>query len=225
MKKTKEDSEKTRQRIIDAGITIFSENWYESVKMSDIAKKAGITRGAIYWHFKNKMRLFIEIHKLVIEESTEIINKSFEQGETTQEKLFFALKNIMLKFSNDKNLRAMIKVININQSVFNKKEFKDWHNKYKKEKEIVFIELFNKAVGLNIGEFICENTSSVELISIAAYLQGLINVLVYKRETGSSIKKLDGDDISKLINIFLYGLFNNIPNTKPNKNKGELNAH
>jgi len=219
LKKTKEDSEKTRQDIIDAGITIFSENWYGSVKMSDIAKKAGITRGAIYWHFKNKMSLFIEIHKLVIEELTGIISKSFEEGETVQEKLFFALNNIILKFYNDKNLRTMSKVLNINQSVFDKKEFKEWHIKYHKEKQLFFFELFNKAVGLNIGEFICEKKSFIELISIAAYLQGLISILMYKKEATINIKKLDSDDISKLINIFLYGLFNNIPEAIPNKVK------
>ena len=211
MKKTKEDSEKTRQHIINAGITIFSENWYESVKMSDIAKKAGITRGAIYWHFKNKMYLFIEIHKLVVEEVTLIINKSFAQGETAQEKLFFSLENIILKFYKDKKIRAMCKVLTINQSVFDKKEFKEWHDKYHKEKELVFYDLFNKAIGLNIGEFICENKSSIELISIAAYVQGLINILIYKKEPGINIKKLDIADISRLIKIFLYGLFNNIP--------------
>ena len=222
MRKTKEDSEKTRQDIIDAGIAIFSENWYASVKMSDIAKKAGITRGAIYWHFKNKMILFIEIHKLVAEEVTAIISKSFTEGEETiQEKLFSALKNIILKFYNDKRLRTMSKVLNINQSVFDKKEFKGWHTKYQKEKRLFFSELFNKSIGINIGEFICEKKFFVEFLSIAAYLHGLISIL----EESISMKKLDNDDISKLINIFLYGLFSHLPTTLPGKNKGESNAH
>ena len=211
LRKTKEDSEKTRQDIIDAGISIFSENWFDSIKMSDIAKKAGITRGAIYWHFKNKMVLFIEIHKLVSEEITAIISKSLAEGETVQEKLFSTFKNIILKFYNDKKLRTMCKVWDINQSVFDKKEFKEWNIKYHKEKRLFFSELFNKSIGINLGEINCEKKSFIELISIIAYLRGLLDILIYKEEVGIKMKKLNDEDISKLINIFFHGLFNHIP--------------
>ncbi len=206
MRKTKEDSEKTRQDIIDAGIAIFSENWYDSVKMSDIAKKAGITRGAIYWHFKNKMDLFIEIHKLVEEDITAIISKSIIEGETIEEKLFSTLKNIIVKYYKDKKLRTMSKVMTINRSVFDKKEFKEWNTNYHKEKELFYFDLFNKSLGINISELICEKKSIIEIVSIIAYLQGIIDILVYK-DSGVNIKKLEDEDISKLINIFLYGLF------------------
>ncbi|MCH3846997.1 multidrug efflux transporter transcriptional repressor AcrR, partial [Campylobacter jejuni] len=35
-----------------------------STSLAEIAKAAGVTRGAIYWHFKNKSDLFSEIWEL-----------------------------------------------------------------------------------------------------------------------------------------------------------------
>nr|WP_314263263.1 multidrug efflux transporter transcriptional repressor AcrR [uncultured Moellerella sp.] len=57
-RKTKQQAEITRQEIIDAAITTFSERGVSTTSLADIAKAANVTRGAIYWHFKNKADLF-----------------------------------------------------------------------------------------------------------------------------------------------------------------------
>ena len=53
-RKTKEEAEKTRESIIDSAIQIFSDQGIARTTLAEIAKSAGVTRGAIYWHFKNK---------------------------------------------------------------------------------------------------------------------------------------------------------------------------
>lgn len=58
VRKTKEDAEVTRQRIICAARQAFLEKGVSRTSMEQIASKAGVTRGAIYWHFKNKTDLF-----------------------------------------------------------------------------------------------------------------------------------------------------------------------
>ena len=57
-KKTKEDAEKTRQRLLDAAEQLFGEKGVSRTSLSDVAEAAGMTRGAVYWHFKNKGELF-----------------------------------------------------------------------------------------------------------------------------------------------------------------------
>lgn len=57
-RKTKQQAEETRQEILDAAIKTFSERGVSATSLADIAKAAGVTRGAIYWHFKNKVDLF-----------------------------------------------------------------------------------------------------------------------------------------------------------------------
>lgn len=60
-RKTKQQALETRHQIIDAAIERFSEFGVSATSLADIATAAGVTRGAIYWHFKNKTDLLNEI--------------------------------------------------------------------------------------------------------------------------------------------------------------------
>ncbi|TNV21749.1 TetR family transcriptional regulator [Buttiauxella sp. B2] len=60
-RKTKIEALKTRQHLIDVAITLFAKNGVSSTTLGDIADAAGMTRGAIYWHFDSKVSLFNEI--------------------------------------------------------------------------------------------------------------------------------------------------------------------
>jgi|SRR5687768_6941194 len=56
-RKTKENAELTRQRLIDAARRVFLARGVSRTTMEHIAAEAGVTRGAIYWHFNNKIDL------------------------------------------------------------------------------------------------------------------------------------------------------------------------
>jgi TetR/AcrR family acrAB operon transcriptional repressor len=58
VRKTKEDAELTRQRIIDAARTVFLTRGVSRSTLEHIAAEAEVTRGAVYWHFKNKTDIF-----------------------------------------------------------------------------------------------------------------------------------------------------------------------
>ncbi len=60
-RKTKAEALKTRQHLINVAITLFAKNGVSSTTLADIADAAGMTRGAIYWHFDSKVSLFNEI--------------------------------------------------------------------------------------------------------------------------------------------------------------------
>ncbi len=57
-KKTKEEALETRSMILDTAECVFNEKGVSGTTLADIAAAAGVTRGAIYWHFKNKADLF-----------------------------------------------------------------------------------------------------------------------------------------------------------------------
>ncbi|MBI6548757.1 multidrug efflux transporter transcriptional repressor AcrR [Xenorhabdus lircayensis] len=63
-RKTKQQAQQTRQQIIEAAIKTFSERGVSATSLSDIAIAAGVTRGAIYWHFKNKTDLLSIVCKM-----------------------------------------------------------------------------------------------------------------------------------------------------------------
>ena len=55
---TKAEAAQTRQEIIDAARRVFHERGVSRTSMENVAQAAGVSRGAIYWHFENKAALF-----------------------------------------------------------------------------------------------------------------------------------------------------------------------
>ncbi|MBB1473509.1 TetR family transcriptional regulator [Luteimonas sp. MC1782] len=53
-RKTKEEALVTREGILDAAEACFREHGMSRTSLEAIAVRAGVTRGAVYWHFKNK---------------------------------------------------------------------------------------------------------------------------------------------------------------------------
>ena len=45
---------KTKQRILDVAVTYFTLYGYEGTNLEAIGKEAGLTRGPLYYYFKNK---------------------------------------------------------------------------------------------------------------------------------------------------------------------------
>ncbi len=58
VRRTKQAAEETRSLILDAAEQVFRDKGVTRTSLTDIASQAGVTRGAIYWHFANKAELF-----------------------------------------------------------------------------------------------------------------------------------------------------------------------
>jgi len=57
-RRTKEDALATRERLLDTAELLFQRQGVSRTSLNDIAAAAGLTRGAIYWHFADKADLF-----------------------------------------------------------------------------------------------------------------------------------------------------------------------
>ena len=55
------DSAATRRLIVDAAAALFSERGYATASLSDIVGAAGMTKGAVYWHFPSKEEIALDI--------------------------------------------------------------------------------------------------------------------------------------------------------------------
>jgi len=55
------DPDGTRDRILDAALDVFASKGYHSTKMDEIVEHSGTSKGAIYFHFPNKERLFLAL--------------------------------------------------------------------------------------------------------------------------------------------------------------------
>ncbi|WP_372797396.1 TetR family transcriptional regulator [Pontiella sp.] len=75
MRRTKEDADKTRAAILKAALKVFYKKGVSRSTLADIGQAAGVTRGAVYHHFKDKVDLFLQL-------SAEITNSRHFNPET-----------------------------------------------------------------------------------------------------------------------------------------------
>jgi len=60
-RKRSEKSAARRTAIVDAALQEFSTRGFEAARLDDVAKRAGVAKGTIYLHFRDKEALFQEI--------------------------------------------------------------------------------------------------------------------------------------------------------------------
>ncbi len=66
-----EQSEATRNALLDAARSLFGERGFAAVSTEEIVQAAGVTRGALYHHFKDKQDLFTAVVERVEQEILE----------------------------------------------------------------------------------------------------------------------------------------------------------
>ncbi|OZU87016.1 TetR family transcriptional regulator [Virgibacillus indicus] len=73
MKKNKAETERTIQSLIEIARQHFTEYGYANIALERVVKEAGLTRGALYHHFKNKKGLFLAVFEAVQKEVGEYV--------------------------------------------------------------------------------------------------------------------------------------------------------
>ena len=75
-------SERTKLHIIQTVAPIFNRNGYVGMSLSKITSATGLTKGAIYGHFKDKEALASEAFKYSVRLIMKDLNKHVEKGKT-----------------------------------------------------------------------------------------------------------------------------------------------
>ncbi|MBR1604740.1 MAG: TetR family transcriptional regulator [Alphaproteobacteria bacterium] len=85
-RRTKEEAEQTRKDILQAALNMFCEKGYTATTLDEIAKSIHLTKGAVYWYFRNKPDI---LKALIIEdfEATRAQLESFMPAPQTLEDL------------------------------------------------------------------------------------------------------------------------------------------
>jgi TetR/AcrR family acrAB operon transcriptional repressor len=79
-RRTKEEAQETRTRILDAAERVFYDKGVANASLEEIASAAQVTRGAIYWHFKDKAELFDAMMQRVVLPVEEMLEGSGCRG-------------------------------------------------------------------------------------------------------------------------------------------------
>ena len=103
VRKTKEDTEQTRLAIMDSALQTFYEKGFSRTTFDEIAKRIDMTKGAVYWHFKNKTDVIVAIIKQRIAQS---------DSDTYKVNTIDELKNAIIKraqhIENDKKIKDFL---------------------------------------------------------------------------------------------------------------------
>lgn len=69
----------TRERIIASAARVFARKGYHGASLDEVAADAGLTKGAVYWHFQSKADLFLALLDARFQRDTAEIAGSFDQ--------------------------------------------------------------------------------------------------------------------------------------------------
>jgi TetR/AcrR family acrAB operon transcriptional repressor len=81
VRRTRDEAAETRAGILDAAERVFQKRGVSHTSLEDIAHHAGVTRGAIYWHFKNKSEVFCAMVDRITLPMEDIVARSGEDDE------------------------------------------------------------------------------------------------------------------------------------------------
>ena len=79
-RKTKAEAEETREKILDAAEQLFFAHGVMQTSLEQVAEEACVTRGAIYWHFSDKVALFKALHERVRLPQEDMVERAAADG-------------------------------------------------------------------------------------------------------------------------------------------------
>ncbi len=111
-RKTKAEAEETREKILDAAEQLFFARGVMQTSLEQIAEEAGVTRGAIYWHFSDKVALFKALHERVRLPQEDMIVQAVADGHPDPLALLEQLSlDLMKRLTTDPQLMRVYTIL------------------------------------------------------------------------------------------------------------------
>lgn len=111
--------QKTKQNILETAMRLFTEKGLENVKVEDVVKEVGVTRGAFYHYFKSREELIAGVMYKSFEDDNPYLLAYKQKGLNALEKLRFAAKlSIRSHMDTSESMRAQIKQLANDPIVF-----------------------------------------------------------------------------------------------------------
>lgn len=174
VRRTKEEAQVTRSLILEAAEKAFYERGVARTTLADIASLAGVTRGAIYWHFSNKADLVQAMLDSIQEPLEEMAKASESEDEADP---LGCMKNLLIHLFHEVALDP--KTRRINEILFHKCEFTDEMCDFRRQRQESALEC-NDRIGLALSNAVRKGQLPADLdtvrasISLHAYIDGML---------------------------------------------------
>ena len=151
VRRTKEEAQETRSAILEAAEQAFYERGVARTTLADIAALAGVTRGAIYWHFSNKADLVQAMLDSLHEPLEELAKASESQDELDP---LGCMRKLLVKLF--RQIAIDPKTRRINEILFHKCEFTDEMCDLRRQRQVAMVDC-NSRIELTLNNAIHRN--------------------------------------------------------------------
>jgi TetR/AcrR family acrAB operon transcriptional repressor len=111
VRRTKEEAEATRERILDAAERIFRDKGVANASLDQVARAARVTRGAIYWHFRDKGELFEAMMQRVALPAQAMMERAEKAGATDPlQRLRMSACEVLLRAARDAQVKRIFEI-------------------------------------------------------------------------------------------------------------------
>lgn len=172
----KESRQKRVDDITDAAMEIFLLKGYENATMEAIAKKAGISKGGLYHHFKSKDMVLVFVNQKISENIEKIVSKAGEM-QSVKEGILFYIENY-LRYWLEHPKETTFLFLSITKLLDNP-ELLEYYQQFTGDYMNKFEESFK--MGVLLGEFIPHDTKT-SAITLVAALDGIICYMILDKE-------------------------------------------
>ncbi|WP_338525944.1 TetR family transcriptional regulator [Pseudomonas batumici] len=173
-RRTKEEAQETRRQILEAAEKAFYERGVARTTLGDIATLAGVTRGAIYWHFSNKAELVQAMLDSLHEPLDELARASESEDELDP---LGCMRTLLIHVFRQVALDPQTR--RINEILFHKCEFTDEMCDLRRQRQAASVDC-NVKIGLTLRNAVARGQLPGDLdparaaIAIHAYIHGII---------------------------------------------------
>ncbi|MBP8185136.1 MAG: TetR family transcriptional regulator [Pseudomonas sp.] len=174
VRRTKEDAQKTRGQILAAAEQAFHQRGMSRTTLAEIATIAGVTRGAIYWHFSNKADLIQAMLDTLHEPLDELAKASENEDEIDP---LGYLRLLLITLFEQLVLDAKIR--RIREILLYKCEFTDAMCDLRQQRQSVYLAISGRielslSNAVRRGQLPAELNIARAVISLHGYIDGIV---------------------------------------------------
>ncbi len=187
-----------KEQIMDAALKVIISKGYENSRMDDIVDLSSMSKGAIYWYYKSKKEVYLNLVNYWVIKYSTVINHIVEEDDSAADQLKDVFDYFILQYEQDPSaFKALVEF----WSLAGRDE--DFHKKVDRvyTKFLEFLErIINK--GVKSGEF-KKLDVRVTALSIMVNIEGIIWFTLFDAH-GLSAREY----INTITNFILSGLIN-----------------
>ncbi len=187
-----------RQRLLEGAAELFTRKGYAATTVREIVAAAGVTKPVLYYYFRNKEGIYLELMQQAFAKMEELLAISQEdRGSPTQKLLTFSDRAYSLFMENIKAVRVMYAIYYGPHQGAPFFDFDAYHLKFLAAIRTLIEE------GIRKGEFRKGNAEDMTWLVL-----GAINV-VMEAHLGHPEMGIDREGLARVLNLIFRGISKN----------------